>query len=1368
MTSQHTPYFKTIILVLFLWLTGFILSVQATELEITLTKPIVAVELETLELESLTKPIVTVELETLTKLIVAVEQEITLIVSGAKGSVEWKTEESGGQIEGKGSTITYVAPDKAGKYIVTASAGNGEIGVVQVTVMTEDAEAIAVENANWEIFTNQRIIQALALSDDGKMLWVGTWGGLEQRNVKTERLVKVWTNLDGLPDNTINCLLSDGNGGLWVGTGDSSATNDNGGLVHIDNNYKLKVFNTNNSQLPHNSVRGLFRDNVSGLWIGTYGGLAHLSNNHEWTIFNIDNSGLPSNRVFEITNDGHGGLWIGTLGGGLAHMSKSQKWTVFHPQNSNLPGNWVNAVMNDGNGGVWMGTASVSISMATKEMGMIGRGLVHLSSGDEWTIFTEENSDLPSNLVNSLVLDGNGGLWIGTGGMSISFSKKQNVRATIEVGSGGISIDGGSVSITQGEEVKTMTVANGALAHLSNNGEWKIFDSQNSDLPNKHVTSLISNGSGGLWIGTSDFRISTPKNTNAITLTFTPIARGLTHLNSEGKWTVANTTTSLGLPYNDVTTLVSDNKDGLWLGTRWDGLVHFNNVGEWIVEKNSALQDKRVFGIASNNKGLWIGTGKGLAHRNNNDEWTIFNTDNSKLPDNQITTLVNDGNDGLWVGTYLGGLAHLNNNNEWTIFNSDNSDLPKNVTIRVIASDGSDGVWMATGSISIYKAEVVTIDHGLAHLNSKGELVMFDTNNSGLPDNKIMALVNDGHGGVWIGTLAHGLAHLSRSEEWKIFKSYNTGLPDNQVRFLVNDDSGGLWIGTREGGLAHLTQNEEWTVYDTTNSGLPDNYVRLIANNGKGGLWLWTGDKPNQELVHLTFGQQDSICANFLDDTECKRLKNGRRAAIIIHPNSGRQGNDYKHFATDFMAGYTYQALLARGYENDDIYFLSHKPDLDFNGDGQPDNVVDAPVTLLNVRNDGATPRDITVADIQAAFEWAQSKGKLDYPLIVVSLGHGIPNELLLNPKSTETLTAEELKGFLDGYQKTTDNDIIVIIEACHSGTMVPTLADSNRIIITSTDENLAYYDNDGYESFLKLYFDQLRQNVNFEKALQVVTERLKIYHSPRNGQRPQLNDSQNGEMARNLCLNGCFGSFPGEITLKPENLSSIIILPPGQQSFDFSFIINALKLGIRKVFASVITPEIANQRNEHGYSWQPTPEISLYPTESSLRKDIKGVRWQGHFSQFTTAGEYIITVKAKDHRGFITEAEPIKVIVKEGSKIIYPNFDFNTNTLYLPAVTEFHNGEAYIYQLELVLVNSEPITLKLVRAGFASKTNRARASYANFNPNTGIIYIPSVKIPNAKGSYDMFRANLQLIDSQPIQFQVDEKKMRKLADINE
>jgi len=70
----------------------------------------------------------------------------------------------------------------------------------------------------------------------------------------------------------------------------------------------------------------------------------------------------------------------------------------------------------------------------------------------------------------------------------------------------------------------------------------------------------------------------------------------------------------------------------------------------------------------------------GLVHLSSNDQFTIFNTENSpELPNNIISDIASDGNGGLWIGTAFGLAYWDRNQDEWITYDVNNSPLPHNL-----------------------------------------------------------------------------------------------------------------------------------------------------------------------------------------------------------------------------------------------------------------------------------------------------------------------------------------------------------------------------------------------------------------------------------------------------------------------------------------------------------------------------------------------------------------------------------------------------------------------------------------------------------------------------------------------------------------
>ena len=102
------------------------------------------------------------------------------------------------------------------------------------------------------------------------------------------------------------------------------------------------------------------------------------------------------------------------------------------------------------------------------------------------------------------------------------------------------------------------------------------------------------------------------------------------------------------------------------------------------------------------------------------------------------------------------------------------------------------------------------------------EWIVYNTANSGLPDDRVFALAIDPNGNKWIGTGdPHGLGGgglvMFDGETWTVYDTANSGLPDDNIWALAIDVQDNKWIGTHGGGLAKF-DGKNWTVYNNDNS----------------------------------------------------------------------------------------------------------------------------------------------------------------------------------------------------------------------------------------------------------------------------------------------------------------------------------------------------------------------------------------------------------------------------------------------------------------------------------------------------------------------------------------------------------------------
>ena len=202
-------------------------------------------------------------------------------------------------------------------------------------------------------------VWSLLMDRDG-ILWVGTLGGgLNSLNPSTGE-IRWYQNRSGDPrslsSNAVRVIHQDTKGELWIGT-------EGGGLDRFDISSGRFERHQNDpgdaSSLSNDFVRAIAEDSAGNLWIGTfYGGLNKFSpSSGTFRRFRhdpADPSSLPSDLVQSLAMGKDGTLWIGTFGGGLSRMDpETERFESFTQQNSELPNNVIYGVIEDKKGRIW-------------------------------------------------------------------------------------------------------------------------------------------------------------------------------------------------------------------------------------------------------------------------------------------------------------------------------------------------------------------------------------------------------------------------------------------------------------------------------------------------------------------------------------------------------------------------------------------------------------------------------------------------------------------------------------------------------------------------------------------------------------------------------------------------------------------------------------------------------------------------------------------------------------------------------------------------------------------------------------------------------------------------------------------------------
>jgi len=241
------------------------------------------------------------------------------------------------------------------------------------------------------------------------IIWIGTrFGGLNRFD-PIQNKFQVYKHVRGQNINldAIVCLEGDGEC-LWIGT-------DGNGLVRYDfkngsfTNFKHDV--SDRSSIGENAIYSLYLDYNNTLWIGTWGGgLSKLNpDGRTFTNYSVDKVNVRTNVVTDIVEDKSGKLWLGTYGKGLVCFDPETEQMIYFMNNENdtnsIAHNNISALYFTHESKLWIGT--------------MGGGLCYLKSFNpdsgsaRFGRITRKNG-LPDNMIESIVEDDNGNLWLGT------------------------------------------------------------------------------------------------------------------------------------------------------------------------------------------------------------------------------------------------------------------------------------------------------------------------------------------------------------------------------------------------------------------------------------------------------------------------------------------------------------------------------------------------------------------------------------------------------------------------------------------------------------------------------------------------------------------------------------------------------------------------------------------------------------------------------------------------------------------------------------------------------------------------------------------------------------------------------------------
>lgn len=619
--------------------------------------------------------------------------------------------------------------------------------------------------------------------------------------------------------------------------------------------------------LSQGSVNALLQDELGFLWVGTHDGLNRFDGLNFRAFKNVrdDTTSLSDDYVRSIALGPAGQLWVGTERGGLnlfdPQTGRSRRYPMHElgPWEGGREGRTVRGIVRLGDGSLVLDT---------------DRGLALFASfagGSVTLIHPPGNSAFPDPPAAVCPLDGGGGLvgfgggavWrIGVGGtFSPGFVLPDSIQV-IRCPVGGLGLvgtrDGGIYSFdSRFASIRFLTrVPGGAdvsfqiqdLIRGPNGLIWiattrgLFFWREGRDvrsvgvggagpaLPSSLVNNLLVDNTGLLWVGTWNGLLRIHP--------FSQIIRRIPLLRD------ADT----GLFGAGVVAIEQASRGLLWVGTL-DGGVQKVDLGSLEIDpqisRDAALEPwetASVFGLARRGSGeLWIATrnqGMILFHRPTGRARPIpvIGRDGVPLWNASFYSVFVDEAGVVWAGTGDAGLIRYDTDVDGFLeykgpgggwdFGSD--------WVWPIIEDDEGRLWVGAfnGGVSVIDADRQTQER-------------FEAGPGMLSDNRVLTLYSDSRGLIWIGTQGGGLNRLDpKTSEIKVF-TVEDGLPHDHVEGVAEDDQGFLWITTND-GLARMD---------------PDTEEFWVLKEGVG----LSGDRFHANAVfrledgHLAFGGEDGL-----------------------------------------------------------------------------------------------------------------------------------------------------------------------------------------------------------------------------------------------------------------------------------------------------------------------------------------------------------------------------------------------------------------------------------------------------------------------------------------------------------------------------
>ncbi len=590
---------------------------------------------------------------------------------------------------------------------------------------------------------------------------------------------------NGLSQNTVNAILQDRKGFMWLGTKD--------GLNRYDglSFRKFKHDAANPRSIGNSFITSLYEDFNGNIWVGTDAGV-YIYYPEKEAFEEFDCQSLEKTRIERsvsmIAGDKQGRVWIAVEAQGMFCYDARQKLLRNYPL-SEISSN-IKCFTFDSGGTLWLGFYGDGLYYSKDNL-----ATVHPYGSPE-----DGKREFEGGVITKIVQGNYNCLYIGSvkeGVSELNLTSGQ-VRNLLAIDESGESIfcrdllpySDNELWIGTESGIYIYNLRTAQFIHL----RASLYDSYS--LSDNAIYALYKDREEGLWIGSYFGGVD-----------YYP--RQYTYFAKYYPKNIANS-----LHGKRVREFCRADDGTLWIGTEDGGLNHFNPKTKEFHFFEPSAGFTNIHGLCMDGSHLWVGTfSKGLRVIDTRTgvilrTYTEGHTSHS-LNDNSIFSICRTSAGEIYLGT-LFGLLRYNRTQD----NFDRIPELNGKFVYDIKEDSYGNLWLATYANGAYCYDVSA---------RRWKNYVFDAEDKkSLPYDKVLSVFEDSYRQIWLTTQGGGFCLFHPDTETFTRYGLKDGLPNDVVYQIVEDDDRFLWLTTNNGLVRFDPKTMEMKVFSTAN-GLPTN-----------------------------------------------------------------------------------------------------------------------------------------------------------------------------------------------------------------------------------------------------------------------------------------------------------------------------------------------------------------------------------------------------------------------------------------------------------------------------------------------------------------------------------------------------------------